>query len=650
MKPVYFFYVFLFLFFSCQSYEEKQLEKVLALSGDNRSELEKVLNHYEENEADSLKLKAAKFLIINMLGHQSYVGNSIEGYYAEAEDIIFSDKEIDEQVDELNNLLLEFPANDFKFQEDYSIIKSDYLIQSIDLAFDDWQKGQWAKGITFDEFCEYMLPYKCLEFQAFDNWRSVLKPIADDIISDFSYNDIWNRTPYHAAEAINVKLRDTIVVDLKKTLKWHALYKVPFWCNIPSNSCETRTNTALAILRSKGFAVSYDFVLQWPTKAHAHSWLSVLIDHNHRVVCEGGHEPFLAVLRPGECKGKVYRRTYSPNLDLLQLNKEAGSVPSTLRNVFMKDVTDEYVTTVNPVFPILTEKRKEQEKYAYLAVFDNVEWIPICFAKIKNHKDVTFNKIEKGAIYLPVYYINGRLRPFNYPALLTEKGQLEFLTPDTIYKRRVTLKRKYPLTRKAFTTALRLKNSMFQASHKKDFSDAVTIHTFKEYGVSGSIEINDTTKYRYWRYINPNPYRCNIAEVMFFDKNNRELTGTIIGSEERSLNPHYSRSVAFDLDPLTFFASKTLKDGWVGLDFGKPKSVERIGYMIRNDGNNIRIGDTYELYYWDMDWISLGKQIADDFSLTFNNVPQNVLLLLKDLTRGTEERIFLYKDTKQIWY
>ena len=461
---------------------------------------------------------------------------------------------------------------------------------------------------------------------------------------------IPNRTPYHAAEAINVKLRDTIVVDLKKTLKWHALYKVPFWCNIPSNSCETRTNTALAILRSKGFAVSYDFVLQWPTKAHAHSWLSVLIDHNHRVVCEGGHEPFLAVLRPGECKGKVYRRTYSPNLDLLQLNKEAGSVPSTLRNVFMKDVTDEYVTTVNPVFPILTEKRKEQEKYAYLAVFDNVEWIPICFAKIKNHKDVTFNKIEKGAIYLPVYYINGRLRPFNYPALLTEKGQLEFLTPDTIYKRRVTLKRKYPLTRKAFTTALRLKNSMFQASHKKDFSDAVTIHTFKEYGVSGSIEINDTTKYRYWRYINPNPYRCNIAEVMFFDKNNRELTGTIIGSEERSLNPHYSRSVAFDLDPLTFFASKTLKDGWVGLDFGKPKSVERIGYMIRNDGNNIRIGDTYELYYWDMDWISLGKQIADDFSLTFNNVPQNVLLLLKDLTRGTEERIFLYKDTKQIWY
>ena len=137
---------------------------------------------------------------------------------------------------------------------------------------------------------------------------------------------------------------------------------------------------------------------------------------------------------------------------------------------------------------------------------------------------------------------------------------------------------------------------------------------------------------------------------MFLDKENKKLTGTIIGSEERSKNPHYSRSAAFDLDPLTFFASKTLRDGWVGLDLGKPESVGRIGYMTRNDDNNVRIGDTYELFYWDMDWVSLGKQIADDFSLTFHHVPHNALLLLRDLTRGTDERIFLYKDVKQIWY
>ena len=56
-----FIFLFLVLLFSCQSSEEKQLEKVLTLAGNNRPELEKVLEHYKENEADSLKLRAAKF-------------------------------------------------------------------------------------------------------------------------------------------------------------------------------------------------------------------------------------------------------------------------------------------------------------------------------------------------------------------------------------------------------------------------------------------------------------------------------------------------------------------------------------------------------------------------------------------------------------
>lgn len=141
-----FIFLFLLLFFSCQSTEEKQLEKVLTLSGKNRPELEKVLEHYKENEADSLKLRAAEFLIMNMPGHQSYTGKDIEEYYVEAEKIIFSDRKIDEQVNELNNLLLEFPSDDFEFKEDYYIIKADYLIRSIDAAFDDWQQGSWAKG------------------------------------------------------------------------------------------------------------------------------------------------------------------------------------------------------------------------------------------------------------------------------------------------------------------------------------------------------------------------------------------------------------------------------------------------------------------------------------------------------------------------
>lgn len=112
--------------------------------------------------------------------------------------------------------------------------------------------------------------------------------------------------------------------------------------------------------------------------------------------------------------------------------------------MFIKDVTDEYATTIDPVFPVLSGRRERKEKYAYLAVFDNAKWIPVCFSEIKDGKQITFDKIEKGAVYLPIYYINGRVRPFNYPALLNEKGELEFLNPDNTSKRSISLKRKYP--------------------------------------------------------------------------------------------------------------------------------------------------------------------------------------------------------------
>ena len=49
--------------------QESQLEQAISQSGDNHIELEKVLLHYSVNQSDSLKLKAAKFLIENMPGH-----------------------------------------------------------------------------------------------------------------------------------------------------------------------------------------------------------------------------------------------------------------------------------------------------------------------------------------------------------------------------------------------------------------------------------------------------------------------------------------------------------------------------------------------------------------------------------------------------
>lgn len=129
------------------------------------------------------------------------------------------------------------------------------------------------------------------------------------------------------------------------------------------------------------------------------------------------------------------------------------------------------------------------------------------------------------------------------------------------------------------------------------------------------------------------------------------MKGKIIGSKERNLNPNYREEVAFDGDSLSFYASEDAKNGWVGLDMGVPIQVGKIGYIVRNEGNNVCVGDTYELFYWKEDnWESLGRQVAKDLVLTSYNVSDNSLLILRNLSRGKEERIFSYRNNKQIWY
>ncbi len=62
------------------SAEAGSLEYALSEAGENRKELLKVIDRYSENPADSLRLRAAEFLIRNMPGHSYYKGELLENY------------------------------------------------------------------------------------------------------------------------------------------------------------------------------------------------------------------------------------------------------------------------------------------------------------------------------------------------------------------------------------------------------------------------------------------------------------------------------------------------------------------------------------------------------------------------------------------
>lgn len=53
----------------------------LHMAGDNRSELESVLEHYHTIDNNPEKLAAARYLIEGLPAHYSYAGDSIYQYY-----------------------------------------------------------------------------------------------------------------------------------------------------------------------------------------------------------------------------------------------------------------------------------------------------------------------------------------------------------------------------------------------------------------------------------------------------------------------------------------------------------------------------------------------------------------------------------------
>ena len=163
------------------------------------------------------------------------------------------------------------------------------------------------------------------------------------------------------------------------------------------------------------------------------------------------------------------------------------------------------------------------------------------------------------------------------------------------------------------------------------------------------VRTDTARRYRYVRYFGPYKGYCNISEVAFYGSpsDSLPLQGTVIGPE-RGAHGDHSYFMAMDGQTDTSYDHPTLYDGWVGLDLGARKAVGRIAYSPRNRDNFVRSGDTYELFVCDGgEWKSAGTQVAQSDSLLYHDIPLDAFLLLKNHTRGVDERIFEYKDGRQ---
>ena len=248
-------------------------------------------------------------------------------------------------------------------------------------------------------------------------------------------------------------------------------------------------------------------------------------------------------------------------------------------------------------------------------------------------------------MYLPCIYVDRRIEPL-HDVILVSDSCVESVRPNKDNRITVRLTRKYPLLNRIKGYVSQLNGGVFECADEPDFSDAsimFRVTDSKPYMQSRTVDYEG----QYVRY-RKSRGDFSIAEIKVKDNLGNELESNIFVEEFMKDLPDLL-SVSDD-NPLTYLTLPTSIDSWVGL---KLKCRERIGtveFAPRNDDNNIIPGQIYELFYWGGKWISLGKQVAEDYEIIYNEVPEGALLWLRNLSIGKEERPFLYKNGKQVWF
>ncbi|MEG2790910.1 MAG: hypothetical protein RSA98_04900 [Odoribacter sp.] len=599
---------------SCNDHSAR-LKAVLKYSGENRKELEKVIAYYSQDPADKLKLQSAIFLIENMPGHYTYGGSFMKNYCDQVDTLKhtpYYEKKLIQTVP--------FHYTQYKkqleLQEDVKVIQADFLIHQIEIAFKQWQNAPWLKDLDFENFKEYLLPYR-VENEPLDDWRDAISDFQPELGDYTKYYDDCRHSIYKMSHqfyryvpSIEAKIPNPDMKDFKI-------------------ECIPISKLNLFTLRTLGLPSAIDFIPHYSNRNGRHYWATV-IDLQVKAP-----ELFQTGIYSA---GKIYRRTFSHNKTAKPAGKEY--IPPFFQDPFNKDVTDLYLPTTDVTLKIPGIRKIN---HAYLAVFNDLTWKPIACTQVSGNK-ITFSNMGKGSIYLPVYYDETEeMHPLAPPFILFNNGKIQTLNLRKDSLQKGTFTRKYPINSMNNYWNDELTYSQFEASNRSDFKHPDTLFriTQKTNYQYQFIKVDTNLKRRYWRFISAKTSGSFLADLRFYDNQHQEQMGKIIDLDSKGA------SLLFDDDPLTMTIVKQVK-----MDFEKPVAFSQIRYLGRNDGNGIYSNNKYELFYYDFPngWHSMGIKKAKDDHIIYDDLPTGGLYWLRNLTTGKEERIFtLTKGQIRFW-
>lgn len=619
---------FLLLFSGCATKVDR-LEYALEFAGENRRELEKVLEYYSD---DSLKFRAACFLIENMPRWYAYDGwqlDTLEVLMRKDREGIFS------KDDKMRWNSFDYHALNKIY--DSKVITSEYLIENIDLAFQEWQKRPWNKSLSFDDFCDLILPYR-IGNERLSDWRSLYNAYYGNLLdSIYTGSDVLE-----ACKCINDELNRQ---SYKYSVEWNVPHnRADYLFETRIGYCREVSDLIQYAMRSCGIPVAADFMPYSPDYRYSHEW-NVVRDTTGRYIQFGfdGLDPVRdKVMDDGRRKGKVYRYCYALQNEREILRKHSGWNIGDAEGLYWKDVTSEYFGHNQAVVNVFTTGKP----FIGLSVFSTNGWQIIGEGVCKNSGKAIFDNIEPSIIYVPASQNNG-VKPAGYPFMLDSEGNVEEFVPDTVNLEKVILKRKMPLIPRVAAWGYSQIEARIEGDTNINFKKPKLI-----------TEIKDTMDYtfqvfrglcsepvKYIRYVPPVGL-LQLAELRLYQdtalKNEIKITPLT--------DVTYVKKV-IDGDILSYIyrKSKGLIEPLI-FSLDSLQQIKRLYFIARTDDNYVWKGDAYELLYFDgkKGWKSLGVKIATSKQICFD-APRNALLWLRNRTKGREEQVFIYKNNKQ-WF
>lgn len=586
-----------------------RLDAALEFAGDNRSELERVLAYYKDS---GQKYDAARFLIENMPMYYSYEGDALDSAKAALGNAGGDGVVARDIVDRWKT------PQGLRKVYDSHVITASFLIDNIDRSFLVWKNRPWNKYLSFDDFCELILPYR-LGNEPLEEWRKLYMDRYSFLIdSVYRGTDVIEA----AAEVARYLKQENFVYNWDFSLPNQG---ASFLLRHRIGTCRDACDLTLYVMRSLGIPAAVDNYAYSSETRKGHTW-NVVRDTtgNYWGVWFTDRELERGrIYSDGRKAGKVYRTCFG--------------VPQS------RDVSADY-------YPDTLRLRvaERNPEALFIGVFHPHGWIPIDVAQIKNGMAV-FPNVESEVIYAPLVNEGDKYREVDYPFLFDGKDIHPYI-PDLLKRDTVTLWRKHTFFSWIKNRLGKLYHARIEFSERKDFCQIGYSHFIPDTPRICHTEVRFPVplRCRYVRYCAARGKRTEISEFQFYGNGGQYHPLSVRGEEPLSLLT--PAEYAFDDDPLSYYATK-VPGATFFIDFGKSVEIERFVIMPRNDDNFIRVGDTYELFYHggSRGWLSLGCKTATEPKLVYDNMPHGALFHLRCLTRGIEEQVFHIENGKQVF-